>query len=1463
MEQGLRGYDALVHRANIWASESTADLDIRITAMTFSRGGPAFFAFAKNLEEKGISDTSTQYSIDVPGQIDGTWVTEFGYAKYLVPPGKAKIASAIILDPVRTGVIDLPYLSNIVEEVHPIYANNEGRDSFSPMILTNPENPDPRIKPLYIAGVHSDLASGYDLNGIGAAVFEISHNILRSQGVPLADIPSKYEYKPETAKIHDSSVGLFEYDWNPTRRHDEHWDKLPQEADNSLRPERAIENIIDPEITVEIPGPFIPQSPIEIRSETSTGLGNNANTNPVDFREDPPAPEVQPPAPTPSEAPSRGAEVIPQPAFPAPAGPALTSPAAPTPAVPTPEELAGRDAQMATNAFNTFLSTLNGWENMSDVQRAAAVVNFYNSMATLSGGSLPISGLGTVATGLNLISALESGNYGGAIISGLQLADSLTQTAGSLGVVSSTLGTQFIPVLNLALAVNSGNPYSMASSALATYGAFNPAAMAWTGPVGFLVAIVGLAVMGGERTPISGWSEVTLDDSGRLVQSVTHSREGGGDLALDAGSRLLEIFQQHLDQMRDEDGRPMYTLNPARMPQVGYWYAPDGMQYQGEGASMVLRWVDARGETVTRFYDAQGHRADGSNENIAQDFARYAQAAIIPAWALDGARPEHEQHLRQADELDRRAAALEHEAHLIAPRIERPSNGEEWALPVAVPSTDPARHEALTSQMTALREQAAAEREQADRLLESLPDMKGLTQHPVVHADGTRQSIEVLTIPVSPADPAQAVADPAQAPRQVLMDLDGDGYLEKTDWVHPDQALLGIDLNADGRLDGTELLSANLQRLDANRDGRLDAKDPVFRAIRLWHDANGDGQAQGMRRHPDGTLELTESGQMIAESELRSLPEAGISAIVYGEGSISVERSDGSVRSVEKLTLTGDVLGVRYAPAPSGAVGIMRTDEQPDGSGVDTIIAANTRAPARPVIAAPPPPPPPAPSPVPSKPAPPPPPAPNHNPVASDDEFRGVEDMPFEIPFGQLLSNDWDEDSARAGDVLTVISVDSAMNGSVHMSSGHVVFRPNLDFFGDAQFRYTISDGKGGAASATAYLKIAAVNDPPVIDAVLYDSAPNRWATKFWDGDPYHYKDPTLASGRVIAHDIDSEGPLSYGIASAPVHGHASIDPASGVWSYRTELIDPYVGSDPFIVRVMDSGGAVSLATVEASHVKDSVRLQDKKPIGWNPPSSSQTHVHKPSSQHHEGFGPVVVDLDDDGLDLLDATVNPVHLDFNGDGVLDQLGWVAPQDAFLVIDIDRDGRITQLDEISFLSYWPGALTDLEGLQAFDSNGDGLLSAEDERWADFGLFRDLNSNGLQDDGEFTPIANTGIMAISLQRQGEPEENNGNLVWGTSSILMADGSTRTASDVTLRVIEGTTAPEFEESPEDAAAAQQAQLFNAWSNTDPNGYLEPSLGFVPALGASEVVIDFSQDAANSAFAHIDTCSHTGTAG
>ena len=49
---------------------------------------------------------------------------------------------------------------------------------------------------------------------------------------------------------------------------------------------------------------------------------------------------------------------------------------------------------------------------------------------------------------------------------------------------------------------------------------------------------------------------------------------------------------------------------------------------------------------------------------------------------------------------------------------------------------------------------------------------------------------------------------------------------------------------------------------------------------------------------------------------------------------------------------------------------------------------------------------------------------------------------------------------------------------------------------------------------------------------------------------------------------------------------------------------------------------------------------------------------------------------------------------------------VSAGDAFLVLDKGTDKVIDRFDEISFTGYLPGARTDLEGLAAFDSNGDG-------------------------------------------------------------------------------------------------------------------------------------------------------------
>ncbi|WP_143684920.1 tandem-95 repeat protein, partial [Variovorax sp. KK3] len=97
-------------------------------------------------------------------------------------------------------------------------------------------------------------------------------------------------------------------------------------------------------------------------------------------------------------------------------------------------------------------------------------------------------------------------------------------------------------------------------------------------------------------------------------------------------------------------------------------------------------------------------------------------------------------------------------------------------------------------------------------------------------------------------------------------------------------------------------------------------------------------------------------------------------------------------------------------------------------------------------------------------------------PVAGPDTLATNEDTPLTIAPATLLANDGDVD----GDPLTIVSVQGAVNGSVALVGGNVVFTPAANFNGPASFTYTVSDGNGGTSTATVTVNVAAVNDAPV-----------------------------------------------------------------------------------------------------------------------------------------------------------------------------------------------------------------------------------------------------------------------------------------------------------------------------------------------------------------------------------------------
>src|SRR5207244_12601266 len=97
-------------------------------------------------------------------------------------------------------------------------------------------------------------------------------------------------------------------------------------------------------------------------------------------------------------------------------------------------------------------------------------------------------------------------------------------------------------------------------------------------------------------------------------------------------------------------------------------------------------------------------------------------------------------------------------------------------------------------------------------------------------------------------------------------------------------------------------------------------------------------------------------------------------------------------------------------------------------------------------------------------------------PRAVADTKAATEDTALSFPASDLAANDTDVD----GDPLTVTAVSGGTKGTVALTAGTVTYTPTANANGTDSFSYTVSDGKGGTATGTVNVTIAAVNDSPV-----------------------------------------------------------------------------------------------------------------------------------------------------------------------------------------------------------------------------------------------------------------------------------------------------------------------------------------------------------------------------------------------
>ena len=175
-----------------------------------------------------------------------------------------------------------------------------------------------------------------------------------------------------------------------------------------------------------------------------------------------------------------------------------------------------------------------------------------------------------------------------------------------------------------------------------------------------------------------------------------------------------------------------------------------------------------------------------------------------------------------------------------------------------------------------------------------------------------------------------------------------------------------------------------------------------------------------------------------------------------------------------------------------------------------------------------------------------------------------------------VLANDSDAD----GDTLTASLTSEPSNGTIEFhADGSFKYVPNQNYFGQDEFRYTITDGVDTSAESTVQLNIQSVNDAPEAVGDSFVTLPGQSL------------DISPATG-VLANDADVDGPqdLQAILAESTKNGILQLN-SDGSFSYQPN--NNFVGLDTFVYRASDSETESASQTVSIRVDPEPVRISE------------------------------------------------------------------------------------------------------------------------------------------------------------------------------------------------------------------------------------------------------------------------------
>ena len=138
---------------------------------------------------------------------------------------------------------------------------------------------------------------------------------------------------------------------------------------------------------------------------------------------------------------------------------------------------------------------------------------------------------------------------------------------------------------------------------------------------------------------------------------------------------------------------------------------------------------------------------------------------------------------------------------------------------------------------------------------------------------------------------------------------------------------------------------------------------------------------------------------------------------------------------------------------------------------------------------------------------------------------------------------------------------------------------------------------------------------------------------------------------------------------------------------------------------------------------------------------------------------------------------------FKYDGVISKTSWVSKDDGILFYNYNDNIKYADHKNIVMTEWSKDAKTDFEAvLEVFDTNKDQIFDDKDDKFNDFYIWQDKNSNGNVENGELKSLKDLGIKAFNFNDSkiaSDEQQEQG--ILNVATIEWNDGKVTNAYDL----------------------------------------------------------------------------------